>query len=82
MRPARDKHCNLLRTFENYVCKKFYDIGPWRDFLVFEQRREDVDNNISGFCYKLVTTVIYDRNDSGLANVIKLFTAVNYDFSS
>ncbi len=50
--------------------------------MVFEQRREDVDNNISGFYYKLVTTVIYDRNDSGLANVIKLFTAVSYDFSS
>ena len=28
-RPAREKHSSLLRTSENYICKKFYNIGPW-----------------------------------------------------
>ncbi len=27
-RLARDKHSSLLRTFVNYVCKTFYNIGP------------------------------------------------------
>jgi hypothetical protein len=25
---AKDKHSNLLQTFANYGCKKFYSIGP------------------------------------------------------
>jgi hypothetical protein len=41
--------------------------------LVFEQRRKDVDNNINGFCYKRVTTVIYDRNYSGLGAYSRYF---------
>ncbi len=30
-RLSRDKHSGLLRTFVNYVRKKFYNIGPWSD---------------------------------------------------
>jgi len=27
-KPAKDKHSSLLRTFENYGCKKFDNTGP------------------------------------------------------
>ncbi len=33
---AKDKHSSLLRTFVNYVHKKFYNIGPWPWCLVVE----------------------------------------------
>jgi hypothetical protein len=37
-RSARDKHTSLLRSFINYGCKKFYNIGTWscmiRDLLL------------------------------------------------
>ncbi len=32
-RPAKDKHSSLLRTFENYGCKKFCKTGLYYNVL-------------------------------------------------
>ncbi len=72
-RLSRNKHSSLLQTFVNYGHKKFYNIGS----RVLEAT--DFGQHSS-----LITTITAVKSfivQTRVAYIIKLFTAVGYEFS-
>ncbi len=57
-RPARYKQSSLLRSFENYILKKFHNMGPWlsanfclqnwKSFIVFKNSKNRISTRKLG----------------------------------
>ncbi len=78
-RLAKDKHSSLLRKSVNYVRKKFYSTGPRG--VIHDLNICLIQANEFNRKCQVIGCKGSEADRAPGANVIKLFTAVRYDFS-